>query len=140
MSADLIVQFIVQQWILVAALLGTLTLLVLHESRKAGPAVSITGAIQLVNDSGGVFLDTREASDFSRGHIANAINIPLNGLKDRIIELEKFRSKPVVVVCKMGQSAGSATKILKSEGFSDARKLSGGMIEWDSQKLPTVIE
>ena len=112
----------------------------LHESGKAGPSVSINGAIQLVNDTGGVFLDTREVSDFSRGHIANAINIPLTVLKDRVNELEKFRDEPIVVVCKMGQSAGSATKILKSEGFSGAKKLSGGMMEWDAQKLPVVIK
>ena len=136
----MIIQFIVEQWILVAALVGTLILLMLHESGKAGPSVSINGAIQLVNDTGGVFLDTREVSDFSRGHIANAINIPLTVLKDRVNELEKFRDEPIVVVCKMGQSAGSATKILKSEGFSGAKKLSGGMMEWDAQKLPVVIK
>ena len=59
MSADLIFQFLGEQWILVAALATTLTMLVLHETRKAGPALSINEAVQLVNSEGGVFLAHR---------------------------------------------------------------------------------
>jgi rhodanese-related sulfurtransferase len=55
-------------------------------------------------------------------------------------ELEKFREKPVVVVCKMGQSAAGVTKALRAEGFARAQKLTGGMMEWDAQKLPVVTQ
>ena len=53
MSVDLVFQFLGQQWILVAALATTLTMLVLHESRKAGPALSINEAVQLINSASG---------------------------------------------------------------------------------------
>jgi rhodanese-related sulfurtransferase len=139
-SADLIFQFLSEQWILVAALATTLTMLVLHETRKAGPALSINEAVQLVNSEGGVFLDIRDATDYGRGHITDAVHIPAAALASRTDELEKFREKPVVVVCKMGQSAGPATKTLRSQGFSRAQKLSGGMMEWDAQKLPVVTQ
>ena len=138
MSIDLMFQFLGEQWILVAALATTLTMLVLHEMRKAGPALSISEAVQLVNSEGGVFLDIRDAADYARGHITDALHIPSVALAARAGELEKFREKPVVVVCKMGHSAGPATKTLRSEGFSRAQKLSGGMMEWDAQKLPLV--
>ena len=133
-------QFLAQQWILVAALATTLTMLMLHESRKAGPALSINEAVQLVNGDGGIFLDIREATDYARGHITDAVHIPAAALVRRSNELEKYRDKPVVVVCKMGQSAGPATKSLRAQGFSRAQKLSGGMMEWDAQKLPVVTE
>lgn len=133
-------QFLAQQWILVAALATTLTMLMLHESRKAGPALSINEAVQLVNDAGGIFLDIREATDYARGHITDAVHIPAAALAKRSNELEKYRDKPVVVVCKMGQSAGPATKSLRAQGFIRAQKLSGGMMEWDAQKLPVVTE
>jgi rhodanese-related sulfurtransferase len=139
-SADLVFQFLAQQWILVAALATTLTMLMLHESRKAGPALSINEAVQLVNGDGGIFLDIREATDYARGHITDAVHIPAAALAKRSDELEKYRDKPVVVVCKMGQSAGPATKSLRAQGFSRAQKLSGGMMEWDAQKLPVVTE
>ena len=133
-------QFLAQQWILVAALATTLTMLMLHESRKAGPALSINEAVQLVNGDGGIFLDIREAADYARGHITDAVHIPAAALAKRSNELEKYRDKPVVVVCKMGQSAGPATKSLRAQGFIRAQKLSGGMMEWDAQKLPVVTE
>ena len=133
-------QFLAQQWILVAGLATTLTMLMLHESRKAGPALSINEAVQLVNGDGGIFLDIREATDYARGHITDAVHIPAAALVKRSNELEKYRDKPVVVVCKMGQSAGPATKSLRAQGFSRAQKLSGGMMEWDAQKLPVVTE
>jgi rhodanese-related sulfurtransferase len=137
-SLELFFEFIAQQWVLVAALAVTLTMLAMHESRKAGPALSITEAVRLVNSEGGVFLDVRDAGEFARGHITDALNIPLAALSGRSGELEKFREKPIIVVCKMGQSAGSAAKTLKAQGFAGASKLAGGMMEWDAQKLPVV--
>ena len=140
MSAELIFQFLGEQWVLVVGLMMVLTLLVLHEMRKAGPSLSINEAVQLVNSEGGVFLDIRDAADFARGHITDALHIPAAALAGRSAELEKFREKPVVVVCKMGQSSGPATKTLRSQGFSRAQKLAGGMMEWDAQKLPVVTQ
>ena len=99
----------------------TLGMLILHETRKAGPALSITEAVQLVNNEEGVFLDIRDAGDYARGHITDALHIPAATLGKRAGELEKFREKPVVVVCKMGQSAGPATKTLRAQGFSRAQ-------------------
>jgi rhodanese-related sulfurtransferase len=139
-SAELIFQFLGEQWVLVVGLMMVLTLLVLHETRKAGPSLSINEAVQLVNSEGGVFLDIRDAADFARGHITDALHIPAAALAGRSAELEKFREKPVVVVCKMGQSSGPATKTLRSQGFSRAQKLAGGMMEWDAQKLPVVTQ
>ena len=140
MSAELIFQFLGEQWVLVVGLMMVLTLLVLHETRKAGPSLSINEAVRLVNSEGGVFLDIRDAADFARGHITDALHIPAAALAGRSAELEKFREKPVVVVCKMGQSSGPATKTLRSQGFSRAQKLAGGMMEWDAQKLPVVTQ
>jgi len=139
-SAELIFQFLGEQWVLVVGLMMVLTLLVLHETRKAGPSLSISEAVQLVNSEGGVFLDIRDAADFARGHITDALHIPAAALAGRSAELEKFREKPVVVVCKMGQSSGPATKTLRSQGFNRAQKLAGGMMEWDAQKLPVVTQ
>jgi len=139
-SAGMFFQFLGEQWVLVAALAAVLTLLLLHETRKAGPALSINQAVQLVNAEGGVFLDVRDAAEYGRGHITDAMHIPAASLANRVSELEKFRDKPVIVVCKMGQSAGPATKTLRAQGFGKAQKLSGGMMEWDAQKLPVVTQ
>ena len=52
-------------------------------------------------------------------------------------ELEKHRSKIIVLTDQMGQHAGGAGKILTKAGFN-VRRLSGGMAEWQGQNLPVV--
>ncbi len=130
-------EFLSQQWILVIALLGSIVLLLLHESRKSGPALSPQQAINLVNKDGGVFVDLRDAADFRQGHITDALNIPTAKIDERIAELEKYRSSPIVLVCKMGQHAGAVGKKLRAQGFDSVYKMGGGMMEWGNLQLPT---
>lgn len=138
MQFDLILAFISEQWTLVLALLVVLTMLFMHESRKAGPAVTPQQAINLVNSHDGVFLDIRDGKDFKQGHIVGALHIPLAQLGTRVSELEKYKEKPIIVVCKMGQTASGATKQLRAAGFDRAQKMTGGMMEWTTLKLPVV--
>ena len=48
------------------------------------------------------------------------------------------KQRPVILVCKMGQSAGAAGKQLKAAGFEKVYKMGGGMMEWGNLQLPTV--
>ncbi|MFN2167261.1 MAG: rhodanese-like domain-containing protein [Anaerolineae bacterium] len=134
----LFLEFAAQQWILIAALLAVIGKLFLHESRKAGPALSPQQAINLVNNGGGVFVDVRDAAAFKKGHIVDALHIPMSKLKEQKTQLEHYRDKPIILVCNMGQEAGAAGKQLKADGFSQVYKMAGGMIEWNNLQLPTV--
>jgi rhodanese-related sulfurtransferase len=66
------------------------------------------------------------------------MHIPATKLGARMDELNKFKQRPVILVCKMGQSAGAAGKQLKTAGFEKVYKMGGGMMEWGSLQLPTV--
>lgn len=134
----LFLEFLTQQWILVAALLAVIIMLVMHEARKSGPSLSPQQAINLINAQQGVFLDLRDAADYKQGHIVDALHIPAGKLTDRMAELEKYRGKPIVLVCKMGQQSGAAGKQLKAQKFEQVYKMSGGMMEWSNLQLPTV--
>ena len=131
-------EFLTQQWILAAALLAVIIMLVLHEARKSGPSLTPQQAINLINAEQGVFLDLRDAADYKKGHIVDALHIPAGKLVDRVAELEKYRNKPIVLVCKMGQQSGAAGKQLKARNFERVYKMSGGMMEWGNLQLPTV--
>ncbi len=109
-----------------------------HEARKSGQSISPQQAINLVNAGEGVFLDVRDSAEFGKGHIANALNIPASKLDGRLAELESYREKPVVLVCKMGQTAGAVGKKLGEQGFSQVYRMSGGMMEWGQLQLPLV--
>lgn len=131
-------EFLAQQWLLVSALLAVVVMLVLHESRKSGPSLSPQQAINLVNNEDGVFVDLRDAGEFGKGHIMGAVNIPATKLPERMVELEKYKDKPVVLVCKMGQQASAAGKQLKAADYTRVNKMTGGMMEWSNLQLPTV--
>ena len=136
MSFSQFLIFVSEQWLLVFALLLSLNLLLFTESRKAGPALSPQQAINQTNKSGGIFLDVRDSKEFKRAHISEAINIPSANLPGRMGELEAYKNKPVIVVCRMGSSASAAVKQLRANGFGDAHRMAGGMMSWDEQRLP----
>lgn len=73
-------------------------------------------------------IDVREAHEFARGHIPGARHIPLGQLQARLGELDPARE--IVVVCRSGHRSGIACRILAQHGFSDARNLIGGMLQW----------
>jgi rhodanese-related sulfurtransferase len=134
----LFLEFLTQQWILAAALSSVVIMLFMHETRKSGPSLSPQKAINMVNAEQGVFLDLRDAADYKQGHIVDAVHIPSGKLAERMAELEKYRNKPIILVCKMGQQASAAGKQLKGNNFEQVYKMTGGMMEWSNLQLPTV--
>jgi rhodanese-related sulfurtransferase len=134
----LFLEFLAQEWILALALVVVAGLLVWHEARKSGPAVSPQQAINLINGEQGVFVDLRDNADYRQGHIVDALHIPATKLAEREAELVKYKDKPVVLVCKMGQQSGAASKQLKASGFSRVFKMTGGMMEWNNLQLPVI--
>lgn len=132
------VEFLINNWILSGLWLALAAALVVYLSAKAAKSVSPQQATFLVNRENGVILDIRERKDYERGHVVDALNIPLAKLQERIVELDKYKSVPVIVVCAMGQHAGDAVKQLQERGFAQACKMGGGMAEWSAQSLPVV--
>ena len=131
-------EFLAQQWILVAALLAVVVMLFMHETRKSGTSLSPQQAINLVNAEEGVFVDLRDTADFRAGHIVDAMHVPSAKLINNTGLLEKYRNKPIVLVCKMGQSAGPVGKKLNAEGYENVNIMTGGMMEWSNLQLPVV--
>lgn len=98
--------------------------------------VDTVGALQLINHKEAVILDVREQKEYDSGHILNAKLIPLGKLNERINELEKFRDRPVIVMCRSGQRSATATALLGKQGYTQAYNLSGGVIAWQKANLP----
>ena len=106
------------------------------ETKKAGKSVNTTEATRLLNRENALVLDIREPKEFAEGHITGARNYPASSFSSKISELDKFRTRPVVVVCKIGSASGAVTKTLKKQGFKNVVRLAGGMSEWQASSLP----
>jgi rhodanese-related sulfurtransferase len=133
-----IFEFIVNHFILVGVFVALLVAFTINEGKQGGAAITPTNLVTLVNREGAVIVDIRDMKDFSAGHIAGAVNMPFSSLDSRVGELESFKEKPVVLVCKMGQHAGAFGRKLKAQGFENVRRLSGGMAEWSANSLPVI--
>jgi rhodanese-related sulfurtransferase len=68
-------------------------------------------------------VDVRSPEEFSTGHLARAINIPLDTLRDKISTIDKLI--PVLVYCYVGYRGYLAYRILSQNGFHVAN-LDGG--------------
>ncbi len=74
-----------------------------------------------------ILLDVRTLSEFEAGHIPNALNIPLDSIRERINELDK--NQKIYIYCLGGQRGYLAQQILKQHGFN-TENLSGGYQLW----------
>lgn len=129
--------FVSQQWLLISTLFALIALLVLITRKNNGLPITTGDLVQLMNQDQAVLIDIRSANDFNQAHIHGAINIPHNKLNDRIGELEKHRTKTLVIADQMGQHAGAAGATLFKQNFT-VRRLSGGLSSWRHDNLPLV--
>lgn len=107
------------------------------ESRLSGVAqTSALEAVRLMDEDGMLILDVREASEYSAGHLRQALHIPLSSLKSRLNELEKYKNKTVLAYCRSGNRSNTACRQLKKAGFEKTHNLAGGVIAWGNANLP----
>jgi rhodanese-related sulfurtransferase len=135
MQAQLI-EFLGNNWILFAMLgviLGLLTYnLIVGDKGSVDPI----GATTLINQRDATVIDVRSAADFAKGHIINAVNIPMNGLKKQTGALQKYKDAPIIVACRSGSQSSAASHQLRKAGFEEVYNLKGGIMAWESANLP----
>jgi len=69
-------------------------------------------------------IDVRTTEEFKEEHYPNALNIPVDQIKQRLIEFGE-KNKPLVVYCATGARSAYATKILRSAGYTDVINAGG---------------
>jgi len=111
------------------------TLAQLNEVRQLEPA-QVERLLHSANPP--VLLDVREAEEFGGelGHIAGSILMPLRHLPERAKELEQYREREIIAICRAGVRSTTAAAILGGLGFEHVCNLKGGMLDWNEAKLP----
>lgn len=66
--------------------------------------------------NGATIIDVRTPGEYRSGHIKGSLNIPLDGIRNRIGELKK-KNKPVIAVCRSGARSGAARSMLAAAGL-----------------------
>jgi rhodanese-related sulfurtransferase len=100
------------------------------------PQVGALEAVQLMNRRDAVVLDVRETAAYAAGHIPHARNIPFADLTERLREIEKLKSRPIIINAQSGTHSAKVCGALKKIGFSDVFALRGGLSGWVEASLP----
>lgn len=82
--------------------------------------------------------DVREPEEYAGelGHIPGSVLLPLKELAGRAGELESWKHRHVVAICRAGVRSTTAAAILTSLGFEQVSNMKGGMLAWNDQGLP----
>lgn len=103
---------------------------------KGGSEVSTLEAVQLINRRDAVVVDVRDAAEYAAGHVTGSRHIPEAQLAGRLKELEKLKSRPIIVSCRTGSRATSAGAVLRKNGFGEVFALRGGIAAWQQAGMP----
>jgi rhodanese-related sulfurtransferase len=131
------VKFLIDNWMLVLIALGSGAMLVWPVIQGVGAGGLSTGlAVQLINREKAVVVDVCETEEFAQGHIGGAKNVPLGELEQRLPDLVKNKSLPLILVCPTGARANRAVATAKKLGYEKAQALAGGLKAWKEANLP----
>lgn len=128
---------------LFAAFFVVLSLIVaneVHGNVTGGKRLSALEAVRIINDREPLILDIRTAADFKRGHLLNAVSMPVARLESRITELGKDKARPILVYCAMGVSSSEAAAKIRKHGYSEVYPIRGGMNGWLQNSLPVTAK
>lgn len=104
--------------------------------------VSPPVADEIVRDAPDVFiLDLRTPEEFQgpKGHLRNALNIPLARLPYRLLEIRSYRGETFLVYCNGDDCGRAGMRILKDSGFEDAILIAGGIDGWLRSGFTTFV-
>lgn len=136
---DQYIEFIGKHYLLCLALVIILFLLLqdlLESAFSKFKGLSPLLVVTKMNGTDTVIVDVREPHEYAKGHIENAINIPVTKFSEKVKSLEKHKQHTIIVVCQTGNRASPACKTLIKSGFMSVFNVIGGMQSWEDSHLP----
>lgn len=137
-----ILDFLLQHWQISALLIFVLVAYAGFEYMQStnSEAISPEEAVLLINHQHGVVIDVRTEAEFNTGHVLNAINIDQSELDAKFVKLNKYKHKPVILMCARGRRSADCLKRFKAHGFQEVFTVTGGINAWQDAGLPITIK
>jgi rhodanese-related sulfurtransferase len=96
--------------------------------RHATPEIGIDELEERLREGDVRLLDVREEWEFRRGHVPEAVHVPLRLLPERAVTLP--RGSRYAVICQSGSRSRGATDFLIAQGFTEVVSVRGGTGAW----------
>jgi rhodanese-related sulfurtransferase len=92
----------------------------------------------MAGDTAHAVLDIRERGAYERGHVFRTMSLPRRQLETRLPALVTAPATPIALVDADGTLVPLAAATLAAMGYSDVRRLEGGLAAWRAAGLPLV--
>jgi len=115
---------LIQKGLIALALLAMVAFLPRLVTRlRQRPMLEIEALKTRVDSGLGLVLDVRAAAEFNGelGHIAGALNLPLESLPQHISELGEDPEQPIAIVCHTDRRSARAAELLARQGYADVQ-------------------
>ncbi len=96
--------------------------------------ISVDTAKQMIEQGGVLVVDVREQVEWDRGHIPDALHIPLGELLNRPRDL--LKQDNIIFVCAEGVRSAVACEVAAAIGKKQLYNLEGGTVAWGKQGYP----
>lgn len=128
-------EFIGNHLVLVGLFLAVAAALAVNLARDAlaDDQIPPQEAVNRMNRDEARVVDIRSKEQFAKGHIIDAINVPLADLGTE--KLGKVAGHPLILVCESGHQSAIAHKKL-AEWPEPVVRLRGGLAAWRNESLP----
>jgi rhodanese-related sulfurtransferase len=136
---DQFISFVIRHWelwLLLAALVAALGALEIRDRFFGVRGLSSHEVTNLINREEATILDIRDNAHFVKGHILGSVNMPVKQIDEQTKQLEKYKSKPLIIVYSANQAVSAAASLLIKQGFTQVYTLKGGIATWQSANLP----
>lgn len=134
-----LISFIATHWLLVGLFILAFIWLAIEEARHqgmGGARLSPQALTHMINQQEAVVVDLRDQSAFKDGHISSSINMPAADIERNLSKLEKYKQRPLIFVCAIGQKSIQIMHKMKKLGFEKVYILGGGLTAWKKADLP----
>jgi rhodanese-related sulfurtransferase len=108
-------------------------------SSESATNQGVTEFAKTISDSSVVVLDVRTPAEFMSGHLANAINIDVEGMQFNSDVAKLDKSKTYAVYCRSGRRSAIATDEMSKLGFKTLFNLEGGTGAWSAAGQTLVV-
>lgn len=93
---------------------------------------------QLFESKQVVMFDIRESDEHATGVINGALLLPMSQLNQRVSEIPKDPSQPVLIICNTQNRSSKVVQAMKEAGWTNLRYVNGGMSTWAQNGWPMV--
>lgn len=108
-------------------------------AKRNQSSINTAAAIQLINRENAIVIDIRSQLLYKAGHIIDAYSFTASDLMANTKPIEKFKKRPLIVVCDNGFDSQKMAAFLLRNGYN-AYALAGGVRSWSEAELPLIKE